>query len=101
MFETAPGVRSQMQDKRVILVWNIAAHNFNFGGDYLLHILAHPLRIVIAFPINDDAMRHTFDVECYGFEIADFKGRDKTWTVAGALIKPSRYIRSAALFQNA
>src|ERR1041384_551677 len=74
VFEPATGVRSQMKNEGVVAIWNLA-HQRHFGLNNLLHVESHSFRIVVAFTIDHDAVRHAFDVEYECFEIAGFKRR--------------------------
>src|SRR6185369_4115216 len=75
VFESAAGVLSQMQNKRVVAIWNLAAHYLDFRLDDLLHVASHALRIVVPCSVDHDAMRNTFDVEDERLEVAGFERR--------------------------
>ena len=74
MLKTAAARRAQVQDKRVIVIRNLAHHR-RFRLVDLLHVAPQPVGIVVSFAVNHDAMRHAFDFKREGFEVARLDGR--------------------------
>src|SRR5437016_5888567 len=74
MLESAARCRAQMQNKCVIVIRNFAEHA-NFGFDNLLHFALQSQGIVVAFAVDDDAMRDAVDAEIKLSKIADFHRR--------------------------
>src|SRR6185503_1201281 len=75
MLKTATSVGSEVQDESVVTIWNLTAHYLNRRRNDLLHIASHSLRIIVAFAVDHDAMRHSLNFERYRLETADFHGR--------------------------
>jgi hypothetical protein len=71
MLQAPAGVRTQMQDESVIVIRDAAEHR-HFGFDNFLDVSTHPFRIVIAFAVNDDAVRHAAHFKIDLFEVAGF-----------------------------
>ena len=74
MFEPAAAPGAEQQDEGVVVVRNLA-HHVGLGGDDLLHVAPHALRVVVALAVYDDAVRHAFDLELDDAEIADQERR--------------------------
>ena len=72
MVEAAAGVRSQVQNKRVIAIRDLATHDLDLRLDDLLHVASHALGIVVSFTVDHDAMRNSLDVEDQCFEVAHY-----------------------------
>src|SRR5215472_1563201 len=65
---------AQMQDERVVVIRNLSEQSY-FGFHDLLHVPAHAVGIVIAFAVDDDAMRHPTHLKIDLLEVAAFKRR--------------------------
>src|SRR5688572_20125767 len=63
VFESTAGVGSQVEDKGVIAIRNLATHHLDLGLDDLLDINPHSLGVIIALAIDHDPVRHSFNVE--------------------------------------
>ena len=58
MFESAAGVRAQVQNESIVVVRNSTEHR-GLCLDDLLNVSAHALRIVVAFAVDHDPMPYT------------------------------------------
>src|ERR1700704_29156 len=64
-----------MKNESVIVIGNLAAHQFDFRFHDLLYFGAHLLGIIVSRAIDDDSMRHAFNFKRERLEITRFNWR--------------------------
>src|SRR6185436_10833600 len=64
-----------MKNERVVVIGDLAAHEFHFRLDDLLHIRAHPLGIVVSLAIDNDPVWYPLNFKRERFEITSFNRR--------------------------
>src|SRR2546425_86764 len=74
MFQPAASIRTQVQNESVVVIGNLPEHR-NFGFHNLLYFAAQTDRVVVAFAIDHDAVRHPAHLEVELLEVANFNWR--------------------------